>query len=82
MPGEPECTLKVGVHGDRLFLTDRAAPGEASSCRDYCGVRGSLGDYSIARSSKRKIRYMDRLKASREYRSAVEEHEKKAIKPS
>jgi hypothetical protein len=82
VPGEPECALRLGVRGDRLFLTDRAAPGEASSCRGYCGVRGSLGDYSIARSSKRTIRYMDRLKASPNYRRAVEEHEKKAVKPS
>jgi hypothetical protein len=82
VPGEPECALRLGVRGDRLFLTDRAAPGEASSCRGYCGVRGSLGDYSIARSSKRKIRYMDRLKASPNYRRAVEEHEKKGVKPS
>lgn len=82
MPGEAECTLRVGVRGDRLFLTDRAAPGEASSCSGYCGVRGSLGDYSIARSAKRKIRYMDRVKASPNYRRAVEEHEKKAVKPS
>jgi len=67
--------LRLGVRGNKLFLTDRAEPEGDSSCRGYCGMRGSLTDYSIALSSKRNNRYMERLKASREYKRAVEEHQ-------
>jgi hypothetical protein len=80
-PGAPDCQLKLGVRGDQIFLTDRATPEGASTCKSFCGVRGSMGDYTIARSSKRKIRYMERLKASREYQRAVQEQQK-ALTPS
>jgi hypothetical protein len=68
----PPCTLKVGVEHGQLTLTDRATPDAASSCRAYCGARGSL-DYSIGMDKRRTIRYLDRLKASREYKRAVDD---------
>jgi hypothetical protein len=70
--GYPPCTLKVGVEHGQLTLTDRATPDAASSCRAYCGARGSL-DYSIGMDKRRTIRYLDRLKASREYKRAVDD---------
>jgi hypothetical protein len=70
--GGPSCTLKVGVTNEKLTLTDRITPDGASSCRAYCGVRGSL-NYEIAKSARRPIRYLDRLKASRQYVKAEED---------
>jgi hypothetical protein len=70
--GYPPCTLKVGAEHGQLTLTDRATPDAASSCRAYCGARGSL-DYSIGMDRRRTIRYLDRLKASREYKRAVDD---------
>ena len=72
LPGYPPCALKVSVEHGQLTLTDRATPDAVSSCRAYCGVRGSL-DYSIGMDKRRTIRYLDRLKASREYMRAVDE---------
>ena len=72
LPGYPPCALKVGVEHGQLTLTDRATPEAVSSCRAYCGVRGSL-NYSIGMDRRRTIRYLDRLKASREYKRAVDE---------
>jgi len=68
----PPCTLKVSEEHGQLTLTDRATPDAVSSCRAYCGVRGSL-NYSIGIDQRRAIRYLDRLKASREYKRAVDE---------
>lgn len=71
LAGEPACTLKLSGTADQLHITDRITPTGVATCRMYCGARGSLSDYLIARSAKRKIRYLDRLKASREYLDAV-----------
>ncbi|MFZ6647657.1 hypothetical protein ACO0LO_18180 [Undibacterium sp. TJN25] len=73
LEGEPPCELKISQTGKNLVLTDRATPDAISSCRMHCGARGSLSGYTIAMSSKRKIRYLDRLKASNEYAQAVKE---------
>ena len=72
LQGSPPCALKVSAERGQLTLTDRATPDAVSSCRAYCGVRGSL-NYSIGMDKRRAIRYLDRLKASREYKRAVDE---------
>ncbi|MFK3737105.1 hypothetical protein [Massilia sp. TN1-12] len=72
LPGRAPCALKVGVSHGRLKLTDRATPDAESSCSFHCGVRGSL-TYDIGMDKKRPIRYLKRLKASRQYRLAIEE---------
>ena len=72
LPDEPPCALKVGVEGGKLTLTDRASPDAVSTCRAYCGVRGSL-NYDIGMDKRRPIRYLDRLKASRQYRKAIDD---------
>lgn len=69
--GGPPCTLAVTQTKDSLVLTDRLAPEGAATCRQFCGVRGSLTDYSIARDKRRPIRYKDRLVRSREYQKAI-----------
>lgn len=72
LAGEAQCALRVGIDGDRLVLTDRDGPDGASSCSAYCGVRGSL-NYNIGMDKRRAIRYLDRLKASRQYAKAIDD---------
>jgi hypothetical protein len=72
LPDQPPCALKVAVSKNELLITDRATPDAASSCSTYCGVRGSL-NYSIGLDKRRPIRYLDRLKASRQYAHALDD---------
>jgi hypothetical protein len=72
LPDEPPCALKVGIVKDKLVITDRTTPDAVSSCSAYCGVRGSL-NYSIGLDKRRPIRYLDRLKASRQYAHAIDD---------
>lgn len=72
-PEQRACTLKISAKKDVLHITDRVNADSASTCREYCGIRGSLGDYSIDRSKKRKIRYLPIVLKSRQYIDAVEE---------
>lgn len=66
----PPCALKVSVEHGELTLTDRATPDAPASCRAYCGVRGAL-EYAIGMDKRRTIRYLDRIKGSREYNKAI-----------
>lgn len=72
LAGEAACTLRVGIDKDELALTDRPMPEAASTCRAYCGARGSLV-YAIGMDKRRPIRYLERLKNSREYARAIED---------
>jgi hypothetical protein len=72
LEGYPPCALKVAVENGKLTLTDRATPDAVASCRAYCGVRGGW-DYAIGMDRKRPIRYMDRLKNSRQYTHAIDD---------
>jgi hypothetical protein len=69
-PGEA-CTLWIGVNGKQLTLTDATGDGP-STCHSYCGARGSFRDYTVGMDKRRPIKYLPRLKASREYKEAVE----------
>ena len=75
--GDPSCTLRVSATKNDLLLTDIDSTSEDSTCRMHCGARGSLANYTIARSSKRKIRYLERLKASRQYLEAADAFKEK-----
>jgi hypothetical protein len=77
-PGEAPCTLRIKVTPGNILLDDRDAAGIAT-CRARCGVRGSLSGYTIERKARRPIRYMNRLKESRQYREAV--HEFQGMQP-
>ena len=46
---------------------------EDGSCQAYCGARGSLSEDSFPLSSRRAIRYLPRLKASSEFKEALDE---------
>jgi hypothetical protein len=63
--GKP-CRLTVRRTGKALTWDDAGG-----TCRAHCGARGSLGDGDLPWASKRPIRYLARLKGSREYREAV-----------
>lgn len=78
LPGEAPCTLQVSVTPGKIVLDDRDAAGIAT-CRAQCGARGSLSGYTIERKARRPIRYMNRLKESRQYREAV--HEFQGLQP-
>jgi hypothetical protein len=70
--GDSSCTLKIFANKKDLILTDIDSANENPTCEMHCGARGSLTNYTIARSSKRTIRYLDRLKASRQYLEAAD----------
>jgi hypothetical protein len=69
--GQP-CTLRVSATKTHLVLDDRSGDG-AATCSFYCGARGSLSGYEIELGRRRPIRYLPRLKASSEYKRAVEQ---------
>lgn len=69
--GPQACVLRLEVGAQELRLTDLDRSGTAATCRMYCGARGSLSDYRIARSARRDIRYLARLQASPQYQDAL-----------
>jgi hypothetical protein len=74
------CNLKVSQDEKNINLTDIDEANQVSTCSYYCGARGTFNNYSISKSSKRNIRYLDRLKASAQYNSAVEEYQESQSK--
>lgn len=64
------CVLTIRHAGRSLSIDD----GELTRCSPgYCGVRGTLSGVTLPYASKRPIRYLSRLKASREYCNALAE---------
>lgn len=66
--GDRSCVLHVSRKGSKVVLSD-----EDGSCQAYCGARGSLSEDSFPLSSRRAIRYLPRLKASSEFKEALDE---------
>ncbi len=67
--GKDKCELTLQRKGDKIVFGDKNF-----ACKDmYCGARGSFNDESFAMSSRRPIRYMPRLLASRQYADAMRE---------
>ncbi len=66
--GDQRCVLHVTRKGGKVLLSD-----QDGSCKAYCGARGSLSGDDFPASSRRPIRYMARLKASREFKEALAE---------
>lgn len=66
---EGKCALALRRKGDRLVFEDKG-----DACKyDFCGMRGGFEGASVPLSSRRPIRYMPRLLASREYAEAMTE---------
>lgn len=72
--GDP-CNLSFSANAEGIVLTDAN-----SACRDIsCGARGGYGhgqEASFKFSQRRPIRYLARLKASKEYAGALREYRK------
>jgi len=62
----PHCRLQFQVTQDGIRMLDRD-----STCKEDCGARGNFDGATFPRSSRRPIRYMDRLKRSAEYQEAI-----------
>ena len=67
LPDEPPCRLSVSRKGNDLSIDD----GDGS-CKSYCGTRGSLTGQTLPFASRRPITYMQRLRASANYKDALE----------
>jgi hypothetical protein len=68
---DPErvCELAVRPKEDSLLLEDKD-----DRCREYyCGMRGVFSLIQFKTASRRDIRYLARLKASREFKEALDE---------
>lgn len=63
--GRP-CRLTIRRSGRSLIWDDAGG-----TCKASCGARGSFSNGRLPWASKRPIRYMARLKGSREYREAL-----------
>ncbi|MGZ3691968.1 MAG: hypothetical protein ACXVAX_10720, partial [Pseudobdellovibrio sp.] len=58
---EDQCVFTIAVDGKEVVLDDKG------TCKDYCGARGSLGDVHFPLDKKREIKYLARLKKSKDY---------------
>jgi hypothetical protein len=72
-PPEPgragRCALGIRVDRRQLSFDD-----PDGACREsWCGVRGGFAHATLPAASRRPIRYMARLRASREFRHAIAE---------
>lgn len=75
----PPCVLKISKTKDKLVLTDADNNTGTSTCSMYCGARGSFLDYAMDRSSKRKIRYLKKIKSSPQYIESIEAHKARMV---
>ena len=75
LPGDAVCTLRVSHTGTALAIDD--ADG---TCKTYCGARGSLTGQTLPWKSRRTITYLERLRASAEYKEAVAAWQKREKK--
>jgi len=64
----PPCRLRIAVTEKEVRFED-----VDQTCKVYCGARGTFDGQGFPRSARREIRYLERLKASREYREALGE---------
>jgi len=62
-----DCELKLHFAGGKVSFDDKD-----DKCReDSCGARGGYNGISFPASARRDIRYIARLRASREYQDAL-----------
>ena len=66
------CVLKMTVDAEKIrFFDESPVP---YTCQSYCGSRGQLTATDFSNKSKRRIRYLPRLKNSDEYLEAVRDY--------
>jgi len=79
--GLPVCALQIKRVGGSVTLSDHWGENASTSCSGHCGARGSFNNVSFSFASKRRISYVDRMKAAREYKEAVAELQGKPSGP-
>jgi hypothetical protein len=62
--------IQLREAGASAEQSDRTMESGEETCLSHCGVNANLSNISMPMKSRRPIRYMDRLKKSREYKSA------------
>lgn len=68
-PNSDPCELSFIVSDGTIIVHDKDG-----QCRKYgCGARGGYENLKFSLTKRREIRYMDRLKASMEFKEALEE---------
>ena len=65
--GESHCRLTISRQGASLLIDDGGG-----SCKMFCGARGSLSGETLPFASRRRIRYLARLKSSEEFVDALQ----------
>jgi hypothetical protein len=73
--GELRCVLTLAWTQEVVMI--RADYGRTPGCRSYHGVRGDFNGVEFARSQRRTIRYLKRLKESTQFKSALDEYVKR-----
>ncbi|MEZ4819319.1 MAG: hypothetical protein R3A45_05300 [Bdellovibrionota bacterium] len=69
IPDQP-CILTLFIEGDSLKTKINEVE---HGCQAYCGNRGTLNAARFKLNTRKPIRYLSRLKSSREYKEAVEQ---------
>ena len=75
-PGAGACVLKLDISNDKVKFHE-LSPGSSFACQRYCGSRGSLTATDFDHKSKRRIRYLARLKSSDEYIEEVRDYKER-----
>ena len=71
-PGTPTCVLTLRFGGGQVQFDD-----QGDQCRETdCGARGSYSGTALPVASRRRITYLERLRASQEYREAQTEFQR------
>ena len=75
-PGAGACVLKLDISKDKVKFHE-LSPASSFACQSYCGSRGSLTATDFDHKSKRRIRYLARLKSSDEYIEEVRDYKER-----
>lgn len=73
LDNDPPCVLQIAITPNEIQILD--PDGSCNSGR--CGARGSFNNTVFPRNARRKIRYMEIIKNSEEYKEAIQALEKK-----
>ncbi len=76
-PGTPSCALTLRFVGGQVQFDD-----QGDQCRETdCGARGSYSGTALPVASRRRITYLERLRASQEFREAQAEFQRSPTPP-
>ena len=75
-PGADHCI--VTITWSRETVSTAADYDKTPGCRNYHGARGTLNKVEFKVAKRRDIRYLQRLRESREFKAAMDEYGKQA----